>query len=638
MKKITIITFLTVLFSVTSCEKYLDVNKNIDAPDRIDSYLYLSGILQSYQDIYNDLHAIAPMIEMWGTTNANYTPFANHFYYKSSDVGGVVWRTVYWGQGMNLENLINQSIAAEEWTLVGIGYAIKSFSWDMLTKLYADVPLKQAFSTGRTIYDYDYQNEIYTQVRAWAREAIKYLEMDDKTSYGSKLTDHDWIYKGDKAKWIKFAYAVIVRNLASLSNKTGFVTQYADELIECAGKSFQSADDDARVGVSGGSQSVPYSGFNNFWGTARNNLGQTSFQHDYAVQVMTGTVPVYEADGNRKKVVIPPTHEDTLYYAYYPYELVPQQIICDTSKATGHFDPRVIAKLSTTTNQYMYIDNADSVKAYKYYGARRSTERINPIDAGGVPTFFGRDAAVKNGSTAPPNDGKGRWIYHDEAPYILTTCAEIKFCLAEAYWKKGQKGLAYEAFKEGVKADIAFTAGQLRPGAKGQEVGGDKVTAAVFNTLANEYTAGPYVDGLGEANLTLSHIMMQKWVALYPWGAMEAWVDMRKYHYDIAYTGNYPTLGNGWDATRRIQHKADDAQDRLYKGFYLGAAERLEFRDAPYNIENEGSPCYRLRPRYNSEYIWNIPSLEKLKPIAGTAPNYQCSIPWFAYPGDYPAN
>ncbi|MCK7533259.1 MAG: SusD/RagB family nutrient-binding outer membrane lipoprotein [Marinilabiliales bacterium] len=41
--------------------------------------------------------------------------------------------------------------------------------------------------------------------------------------------------------------------------------------------------------------------------------------------------------------------------------------------------------------------------------------------------------------------------------------------------------------------------------------------------------------------------MMQKWVALYPWGATEAWVDMRKYHYDIAYTGDYPASGNGWD-------------------------------------------------------------------------------------------
>ena len=45
--------------------------------------------------------------------------------------------------------------------------------------------------------------------------------------------------------------------------------------------------------------------------------------------------------------------------------------------------------------------------------------------------------------------------------------------------------------------------------------------------------------------------MMQKWIALYPWGACEAFVDMRKYHYDIKYTGDYPSSGNGWDLSTR---------------------------------------------------------------------------------------
>ncbi len=49
-------------------------------------------------------------------------------------------------------------------------------------------------------------------------------------------------------------------------------------------------------------------------------------------------------------------------------------------------------------------------------------------------------------------DGKGRWLYRDDAPYILMTCAEIKFCLAETYWKLGMNAEAYEAFKAGVTA------------------------------------------------------------------------------------------------------------------------------------------------------------------------------------------
>lgn len=156
----------------------------------------------------------------------------------------------------------------------------------------------------------------------------------------------------------------------------------------------------------------------------------------------------------------------------------------------------------------------------------------------------------------------------------------------------------------------------------------------VYNTLAAEYVDGPYVNGLTLADFSLSHIMMQKYVSLWPWGALEAWTDLRKYHYDIAYTGEYPTLGNGWTRSE-VSFKWDEDETKVFKGFYLQPSQ-VEFRKSSYNQLNNGSPCYRVRPRYNSEYMWNKGSLDALKPISGLADNYHCSIPWFAYPGEYP--
>lgn len=682
MKRFTIISILSVFLLLNSgCDDYLDVNKNIDAPDYVEDYLYLSGVIQTYADIYSDLLAVAPITQMWATSSGTYGSgsYADHYNPRGTDSGALIWRTVYFNDGMNLENMINQATAAEHWTLVGIGYAIKAYSWDMLTKLYGEAPMKQAFTTGRTSYDYDYQNEILEQARAWALLAVENLEKTDNTAYGTKLTDNDWVYKGDKDKWKKFAYAVLVRNLASLSNKTNFTTEYADKLIEYAGKSFQSSADDAMVKVAGGSQNVPYAAYNNFFGTARDNLGTTYFQHDYAVQVMTGTVPVYGSDGQRVDRTQPVRPDagasdevklqylkDSLFFAQYPWELMDKQIVCSTwknwqwNKGTkvelsadkksviwtlnktanpGNYDPRIIAKLSTADDpNYSLIDDAYTAEINRYYGGRNSTNRANPVNGANAPQLYGRVEAVKNGTATAPNDGKGRYLFHDEAPYILTTCAEIKFCLAEAYWKKGQKDLAYAAFKDGIKADLDFTEGQLRTGTKGSATGGDKISKTAFRQLANEYIAGPFVEGLGSANLTLSHIMMQKYVALWTWGGFETWVDLRKYHYDIDYTGDYPKKGNGWDASRWITHKVDTRSDKIYKGFYLGAARNIEFRNALFNTYNDGSPMYRIRPRYNSEYVWNIEKLDALKPISGMADNYHCSIPWFAYPGEYPAN
>lgn len=617
MKKLFLYFIAAGLLTGMGCQKYLDVNKNIDAPDHVEGYLYLAGIQQNYQGIYWDIRAIGPLTQMMGTTS--YTTFATNYYSVGSDAGGEVWRMVYWNQGMNLENLINQSEKAENWHLAGIGYAMKAFSWDLMTKIHGELPMKEAFIPGLLSHDYDYQDEIYEQVREWAHKAIEMFEKTDNTQYGTKISANDFIYAGDMAKWKKFAYAVLVRNLASLTNKNDFTSKYAAELFDAASKSFQSTADDAVLSIPGGSASAPFSSYNNFWGTSRGNLLWSYFPHEFAVQMMTGTTVKYdETTGERT-----PTNANP----YYPYELETQQIITDTlHQLTGHFDPRVVAKLGTADNpNYDNLGDLDNIKSYKYYGGS-FTGTTGPI--GTASSFYGRNARP-----SPDNDGIGKWLYRDNAPYILTTYAEIQFCLAEALWKTGDKNGAFEAFKKGVKADLEFTGKYLYPGTTGGK-GGDKITKAAYNTLANEYAAGPYVDGLPIADFSLSHIMMQKWVALYPWGAPEAWVDMRKYHYDIKYTGEYPSNGNGWTNVA-LDQKWNSDPTRVYKGLYMAPAQ-VAGRKGSYNLLNEGSPEYRLRPRYNSEYMWNLPSLEVLRPISGTAPNYHTSIPWFAYPAEMP--
>src|SRR3546814_12652414 len=98
------------------------------------------------------------MTQMMGTTS--YTSFANHYYSLGSDAGGEIWRVVYWNQGMNLENLINQSMEEEHWTLAGIGLAMKDVSWNALTKVQGEVPMTHTFVQGVISKDTKNQNEV----------------------------------------------------------------------------------------------------------------------------------------------------------------------------------------------------------------------------------------------------------------------------------------------------------------------------------------------------------------------------------------------------------------------------------------------------------------------------------------------
>ena len=620
--------------STTSCDDFLDVNKNTDAPDYVEGYLYLAGIQQAYYGIYFDLRALCPLTQMMGTSS--YTSFANNYYSKASDAGGEAWRMVYWNQGMNLENMINQSEAAENWTLAGIGYAIKAYSWDFLTKVNGEAPMKQAFVPGLLSHEYDYQDAIYDQVRVWAKKAIECLEKEDKTNYGTRISQNDYIYGGDKAKWIKFAYAVIARNLASLTNKNDFKQKYYDEFIDACNKAFASNDDNALLKITGGGADAAQSSYNNFWGPYRGNLSNSYWQHDFAVQTMTGTMPIYNEEGNKitHTIIVKNDKGEEVEQTHprFPYELAEKQIICDTLEEVGHFDPRPLLKLGTASgNDTTGVKDPKLLRKY-YFKGSGFTSATGPI--GQAENFWGRTEAITDAK-----DGEGRWLYSNGAPYVLTTYAEVLFDLAEVQFKYGSMADAFETWKKAIAADMEFSAKYIQKESLATVGGkvyhqGDKVDQATFKAMAQEYLNGPFVAGLPMSEFSLSHIMMQKYIALFPWGASEVWVDLRKYHFDIAYTGDVPSFGNGWDKTL-INQKRDDDATKVYKGFYLAPAN-VQGRRSAYNERNNGAPCYRLRPRYNSEYMWNLNNLKALKPIPGDADDYQCSIPWFAYPGDMP--
>lgn len=647
MKKIFTLVLLTVtLFSFSSCKTWLDVNQNVDAPDRVDAYLYLAGILSNYQGVYWDIRATGELTQMLHGYSSNY---GNHFYTANSDAAGETWRYVYWLHGKNLENLIDQSVAAENWTLAGIGYTIKAMDWDNLTKLNGEAPMKQAYEPGRLAHEYDYQDDIYAQVIEWAETAIEYLEMEDNTEYGSTLVNSDLAFKGNKEKWLKVAHGVIVSNLASLTCKADFKEKYYQTLCQHAALALQTNDDNFTVRVDGGGVESQGSGYNQWWGVYRGNLDGYR-QGDYAVQVMTGTIPVRSESGTKvKRTDIPEGMEDDPYYKYYPYEYI-DPIVCDTVREAGHFDPRVTLKIASLDSRY-YTDmnKADSVMKWRYYGGTTSSSTQQNSAEGTIANIWGTRSC--DYASAGAYDYEGRWLYRNDAPYILMTAAEIKFMLAEAQFVAGDKAAALETWKEAVKLDVDMNALYMNEGkekvlsedketgvktyAIGGEKGGDHITKSLYNSLAAAYKAGPFVDGMTLDKFTLSHIMMQKYVALFPWGASEVWVDLRKYHYDIPNNAGYPSMGDGWDNITSMNYKKDTDPTKVFKGFYL-LPMTVEGKNGRFDYRNEGSPCYRLRPRYNSEYMWNMASLKALTPIPGDQDNYQCSIPWFAYPNGYP--
>jgi hypothetical protein len=102
--------------------------------------------------------------------------------------------------------------------------------------------------------------------------------------------------------------------------------------------------------------------------------------------------------------------------------------------------------------------------------------------------------------------------------------------------------------------------------------------------------------GVVPATLDYSHVMCQKFIALWGWGHNEIWMDLRRFHY----TDPDPLNGS-------VQ---------VYRGFA-----------PPTNLypDNNGKVVQRMRPRYNSEYVWNVAGLT---PIGALALDYHTKPLW----------
>lgn len=585
------------MFSTTSCTDWLDVNKNTDAPDWVVPILRLAPTIAAYEGIAYDLRGLAPMVEFWAG-NGSYagTYGANHYYVSGSDAMGEHWRMVYWLQGMNIENIINDGRDRKEYKLAGIGLAIKAYSWHQLASIHGDLIVKDAFVPGLLSHSYDNQEYAFQMVRQWAREAIAELSKNDATVYPSSLGTYDLIYQGDAEKWKKFAYAVLARNYIAISGKD---PKYLDSAIDAANNSFASYADDANIRF----DATGVSSNSNFFGVIRGNItGLTYSQSDWMVQMMTGKLPKFNSEGAQEGYL-------------------ENQPITDSLT----LDPRTILYFGTADTMPA-LQSSINVNTFKFIGTR-------PGSAPGI-NLFGLSV-----SATATNSGTGRWLFRDNAPWPLTSYAEVQFIKAEAQFRKNLKTDAYNSFKNAVAASMQHAKRLIVPGTpvkntanKQTSVIGDKITAATFQTFADAYLASPYVNGLGANNLTLSHIMMQKHIANYPWN-IDAWNDLRRYHYDLKLGPNgVPDASVSWNTSyTRVYHKAESDPTRVYKGFYLPAADVISRRVA-FSVNNLGSPCYRLRPRYNSEYMWNLNSLKALTPIAGDKDNYGTSMVWFTLP------
>jgi len=204
--------------------------------------------------------------------------------------------------------------------------------------------------------------------------------------------------------------------------------------------------------------------------------------------------------------------------------------------------------------------------------------------------FHGLSQATGTVNTAPATDVNCRFIFRNNAPFPVMTASEMAFIRSEAAFIKGDKATALAAYKDGISKHFDLLMANYNTNVP---------TADLLTTATRDaFLANTKVVPASATSLTLPMIMLQKYIALWGHGTMETWVDMRRYHY--------------------TDKDANGAQ--VYTGFTVPSATDL-FPD------NGSKLVYRMRPRFNSEYVWNINELNR---IGATTIDYHTKEMWFS--------
>ena len=210
-----------------------------------------------------------------------------------------------------------------------------------------------------------------------------------------------------------------------------------------------------------------------------------------------------------------------------------------------------------------------------------------------IPVMWA-DSIYSNPSSSVFSTTYGKYIFRDKAVMPIMTYSEIQFMKAEAALRKSNPTLAYGAYINGIQGHFAFINRAVFPRGNTTLYNGVAIPAAKITA----YMASANVKQT-PATLTLSDIMQQKYIAQWGWGYIETWTDLRKYHY----TDLDPATGL-----------------QVYKNLLLPT---VLFAD------NMGKYAYRVRPRYNSEYVWNRDALDM---FGGLAPDYHTKPTWVILP------
>lgn len=495
-KSIYITLLATLCLFMTSCEDLTDVNKNPNGAENVSPNFLVTYVLtntgKTVFSLGNDGSKIGAAMQYWQSGTNEGAAEINQYAWTQQGWGG------YYDILRNNQLIYDNGVRDNNRFFQGIGLTMRAYLFGLTSDLYGDIPFSDALKANSGLYfpKYDSQGEIYKGVLSDLKAAsalFSSLEAKDAVNPTS-----DVLFKGDGAKWKKFANSLRLRYALRLADKRAEMTALGinleTEFKEASGAAMASNSDNASIA---------------FLGTTKENAAPGGLLNS--------------ANPN--------------------YKLKPSKVLVD--KLAGLKDPRLHrwvnpvqrkwdANVTTTTTKTVTNSFGETFSVVYVPAAANSADTSLYV---GLPISLSiTDIATYNkgndGATYPNERNPYISYIHDRYrknvdPLVmmdLMTYSEVEFILSEAALLGGFGATDAEGhYKNGIRASM---------------IKADALGASGFNF--DTYYAQPSVAYTSAANKQ-ERIVEQKWIS--GWFGIQSWFDWRRTGYPALKTGPVAQYG-----------------------------------------------------------------------------------------------
>lgn len=542
MKKILYI--LPLLIVLSSCKKWLDVNKNPDVADATvpTPDQRLAPLIAQFADCYESSGTRAALLaQQLGVTYAVNNNWNLTRWYVNASNGGWPWQAWYVNTASNIAPIIAASEKVGAYHYIGIAKIMKAWGFGTLADLYGILPYDEFDQTLIITPKFDDGSYVQEKVLALLDEGIAELsKTQGPTAPVLSYANGDILNSGKVDNWIRLAYSLKARYLNHLSKKSTYNPQ---AVLDALNKGIQADAQSSILQYVDEGTTVPDASkealqYTNTGTSAR----VTKLYVDYLTNSYTGApTGTTNVEDPRVDLLIPRSQNAA--------GVLVRTIGMDMASDLPKNRPLAYSLLANGS-----FSNADSV----YISMRK-----NPY----MPTAGQRVLST------------GTWYTQRGAKGLLFTNAEARFIEAEVRFRQGQTGPALTAYKAGIESHMRIMG-----------IDGSKIAAYLTSSSVVQ----------NPANLTLSHIMIQKYIALS--FSPELWNDVRRLNYCADAAGNYNETTGIYKGFKRPSH--------VYTESYPNVTDwPRRFAIASYEIQYNVDQVMKAdpdasKPTYINKPIW----------------------------------